>query len=555
MAGLCEGGNEPAGSLKATDNLVASGYGVHGLQDRLTADVDYRRQGRCRQLSISDDPLRQSPEITFVSQTAGLLSSALIYDHGRNAEHIIRHERIPNLSPEQSDGITVFRIPPMASLMLHRCHSGAISLQSTEISQYFASIAQTTTYTVAMTVIDPSSSFVPISLQRDVIVVHRSAEIRNFLHKPVFSVNKFRNTDKLVAGLNLLHGLKKCPLYIMENWLRFGSLKRKERDDTLHLGSVNSSKTVCEDINISDSSVINEISRYPNIEQLFKNRKAHPSYRFLRCNPVGSLTTEEYYCKILDIHMVCALVCVYRQTSLFELGRLCLDMPMKKIMEKKWQYNGIVHQLFIDFKNAYDSVKREVLYDILIEFGIPKKLVRLIKMYLSETYSRVEYAIMKVQDNREGLELNRLHQLLVYVNDVNMLVENPQTIRENTGILLEASKESDKKIVSNIIPYFKTYNRIHWMLALNNMVGLHKYMLNVELIFSQFSDFEVDSSFTELCFVIGTHCCERVILVSVQSAASASATEIKDSRMQLRRATSAVHKCAAKCTQADGNFF
>ena len=48
-----------------------------------------------------------------------------------------------------------------------------------------------------------------------------------------------------------------------------------------------------------------------------------------------------------------------------------------------------MHQLFIDFKKAYDSVRREVLHNILIEFGIPMKLVRLIKVCLPETYSRV----------------------------------------------------------------------------------------------------------------------------------------------------------------------
>jgi hypothetical protein len=62
---------------------------------------------------------------------------------------------------------------------------------------------------------------------------------------------------------------------------------------------------------------------------------------------------------------------------------------VRQILEKKWEYSRTVHYLFIDLKKAYDSVKREALYNIVLEFGIPKKLVRLIKMCLNETYSKI----------------------------------------------------------------------------------------------------------------------------------------------------------------------
>jgi hypothetical protein len=54
-----------------------------------------------------------------------------------------------------------------------------------------------------------------------------------------------------------------------------------------------------------------------------------------------------------------------------------------QILEKKWKYNGTVHQLFIDLKKAYNSVQRGVLYNILIEFGVPRKLVGLSKICLN----------------------------------------------------------------------------------------------------------------------------------------------------------------------------
>jgi hypothetical protein len=60
-----------------------------------------------------------------------------------------------------------------------------------------------------------------------------------------------------------------------------------------------------------------------------------------------------------------------------------------QILDKKWEYNGTVHQVFIDFKNAYDSGRREVSYNILIQFSMPVKLATLITVCLNETYSTV----------------------------------------------------------------------------------------------------------------------------------------------------------------------
>jgi hypothetical protein len=134
-----------------------------------------------------------------------------------------------------------------------------------------------------------------------------------------------------------------------------------------------------------------------------------------------------------------------------------------------------VHWLFIDFKKAYDSFRREVLYNILTESGVPMKLVTLLKRYLSETCSRVQvgkylsdmfpirnglkqgavlplffnfalqYAIRRVQVNQDDLKLNGTPQLLVYADDINIMGRSIQTIKKITEALV-ANKEIGQQI-------------------------------------------------------------------------------------------------------------
>jgi hypothetical protein len=165
--------------------------------------------------------------------------------------------------------------------------------------------------------------------------------------------------------------------------------------------------------------------------------------------------------------------------KLFGIISVCFDVTdttdqifcIHQILNQNWEYNERIHQLFTNLKNAYDSVRREVLYNILVEFGVSMKLIRLIKMYLNEMYSKVhinkhlsnsfpsqnglkqgdalsrlifnftlKYAIRRVKENQVGLKLNGTHQLLAYADDMNLLGETQIDASEEISLEINVEK-------------------------------------------------------------------------------------------------------------------
>jgi hypothetical protein len=70
--------------------------------------------------------------------------------------------------------------------------------------------------------------------------------------------------------------------------------------------------------------------------------------------------------------------------GIVSMGFDITDQLLRIFSIRHWRKNERVHQLFVDFKKALDSVRREALYSIHIEFRVPMELIRLIKMCLNE---------------------------------------------------------------------------------------------------------------------------------------------------------------------------
>ena len=75
----------------------------------------------------------------------------------------------------------------------------------------------------------------------------------------------------------------------------------------------------------------------------------------------------------------------------FRKGRACSDhiFTLRQILEQSHEFNSPIYANFVDFRKAFDSIHRDSLYKILQHYGVPDKLVNIIKLLYTDFSAQV----------------------------------------------------------------------------------------------------------------------------------------------------------------------
>ena len=143
---------------------------------------------------------------------------------------------------------------------------------------------------------------------------------------------------------------------------------------------------------------------------------------------------------------------------------------VRQILEKCYEYGIELHNIFIDFKQAFDKVNRQKLYESLKVLKIPMKLIKLVKTTLENSRAVVEVcqgrtevfnintglrqgdalstilfnlvleaAVSKI--DLRGTISTRTKQLCAYADDVVIIARTQKALKE---IFIILQKEAEK---------------------------------------------------------------------------------------------------------------
>jgi sorting nexin-29 len=140
------------------------------------------------------------------------------------------------------------------------------------------------------------------------------------------------------------------------------------------------------------------------------------------------------------------------------------------MMEKHYEHNEDLHMIFADFKQAFDSIDRYKLYQVMEDMKIPYKLIRLVKMTMKNTIARVKvtnklsnsftfnagvrqsdslsttlfnlalhYAVQKI--DQRGTIFTKLSQICAYADDIVIVARKQRKLIE---VYLDLEEETSK---------------------------------------------------------------------------------------------------------------
>lgn len=189
-----------------------------------------------------------------------------------------------------------------------------------------------------------------------------------------------------------------------------------------------------------------------------------------RLNPIVEVILGEYQCG-------------FRSTTdqIFNL---------RQVMEKMKEHGQSIHQLFIDFKQAYDSINRNALWKAMAEFGIPAKYIRMVKATLTRARSCVrvqgdlsntfeissgvrqgdglssllfnialEKVIRMARLDRSGTIFHKSQQVLAFADDIDIMGRSERDIAEAFTSLVGAASPIGLQINIDKTKYMKMSNK------------------------------------------------------------------------------------------------
>lgn len=176
---------------------------------------------------------------------------------------------------------------------------------------------------------------------------------------------------------------------------------------------------------------------------------------------------------------------------------------VKEALAKYWEFNRECYCMFIDFGKAYDSLNRNKLWSKMESFGIPKKLIKMTQISVERSCCKVkvngksssvfevntgvrqgdslspilfnlgiEGALQKLRETDLGIKIGVKINVLAYADDVTILAESLEDLREMTRIMMQETEEMGLQ-VNDMKTKFMVCNR-------SRIIGPDVQEMNIE---------------------------------------------------------------------------